>query len=137
MAVTANQLVKVNGSTRTARRKAVASVAHYQGTFCFLVAASGYATSSTATGANRFGGIVKDYTDNSSGASGDLEFEAYVDGIFTLVNVTSSLALADVGKVIYASDNHTVTTTSTNNVIIGILQDVDANGDPVIQLTTP
>ncbi len=134
MAASTDQLIKLGTHTRRSRRKVLAAKTLYEGTLCFLVAASGYATDVTATGANRFGGVVVNKLDNASGASGDIVGETITEGKVTLVNCSHSLALADVGKDLYASDNHTVTVTSTNNVLIGRLADLDDNSDPVIEL---
>jgi hypothetical protein len=134
MAVTAAQINRVGGSARRVRRKMAASVSVYQGALTFLIAASGYLTSETATGANRFGGVAVENVDNSAGSAGDKQTECIVDGIVTLVNASHALTLADVGKDLYASDNYTVTVTSANNVLIGVLEDLDDNGDPVVAL---
>lgn len=136
MAVTAEQQIRHGSSSvlKRARQKVLASTTIYKGALCFLVAASGYLTHAIATGANRFAGVATDTVDNSGGASGDKETETIVGGTVTLINASHSLTLADKGKDLYASDNYTVTVTSTNNVLIGRLSDIDNYGDPVIEL---
>lgn len=134
MAVTAAQINRVGTHTRRARRKMGTTLSVYQGALTFLIAASGYLTSAIAAGANRFGGVATESVDNSSGADGALQTETIVAGQVTLVNASHSLTLADVGKDLYASDNYTVTVTSTNNVLIGRLVDLDDNSDPVVEL---
>lgn len=134
MAVTAAQINRLGSYTERIRRKMAASIAVYQGSLTFLIAASGFLTNATATGANRFGGVAVEDVDNTAGAAGALQTETIVSGIVTLVNVVHSLVQADVGKDLYASDNYTVTVTSTNNVFIGRLVDLDDNSDPVVQL---
>lgn len=134
MAVTEAQINRIGCAARRVRRKMAASVQVYQGALTFLIAASGLLTSATATGANRFGGVAVENCNNSAGGAGALQTECVVDGIVTLVNVAHSLVAGDIGKVIYASDNYTVTITSASNVQIGILEDIDDNGDPVVSL---
>jgi hypothetical protein len=134
MAVTEAQINRVGCTGRRARRKMAASVQVYQGALTFLIAASGLLTSAIAAGANRFGGVATENCNNSAGGAGALQTETITDGTVTLVNVVHSLVDADIGKLIYASDNYSVTITSTNNVLIGMLEDIDPSGDPVISL---
>jgi hypothetical protein len=134
MAVTEAQINRIGCAARRVRRKMAAAVQVYQGALTFLIAASGLLTSATATGANRFGGVAVENCNNSAGGAGALQTECIVNGIVTLVNVVHSLTAADIGKIIYASDNYTVTITSTNNVQIGVLEDLDDSGDPVVSL---
>lgn len=134
MAASTNQFYKLGVRNNRARRKVLGSTTIYDGTLVFLVAASGFATNSIASGANRFGGVALALGDNSAGANGAVEIECAVTGSVTLVNCSHSLALADVEKPIYASDNHTLTTSSSSTTLIGHLEDIDANGDPIIRL---
>jgi hypothetical protein len=134
MAVTEAQINRVGCTARRARRKMAAAVQVYQGALTFLIAASGLLTSAIAAGANRFGGVAVENCNNTAGGAGALQTETITDGTVTLVNVAHSLVDADIGKAIYASDNYTVTITSTNNVLIGMLEDIDPSGDPVIAL---
>jgi hypothetical protein len=134
MAVTAAQINRLGSYTERVRRKMAASIAVYQGSLTFLIAASGLLTNAIAAGVNRFGGVAVEDVDNSAGAASALQTETIISGMVTLVNVVHSLVQADVGKDLYASDNYTVTITSTNNVFIGRLVDLDDNSDPVVQL---
>ena len=98
-----------------------ASTTIYEGTM-FFINAAGYAVGDTGTGANRFGGIAIAKADNSSGAAGDVRVEGWRTGVFELVG--SSFSQADVGKVAYASDNWTITTTySASAVRLGLVQE--------------
>lgn len=107
MSAAANQLIARQEGCRVAML--VAALTHlYQGTLAFVTAA-GYADDDTATGANKFAGVVVGEVDNSAGAAGDLTVELHNEGIFPLVG--SGFTQADVGKVCYASDNYTITTT--------------------------
>lgn len=133
MAVTANQLISVGSPTRKVRRKIAAAVRIYNGTLTFVLPA-GHLTNIIAAGANVFGGISCQDYDNSAGAAGAVEGETIIEGLVTLINASHSLTIADVESPIYATDNYTLTTTSTNNTLIGTLKDVDDKGDPVLYI---
>jgi hypothetical protein len=106
MAVTANQLITRQEGQK--QRYLVAGSTHlYQGTLAY-VTGDGYADDDTATGGNKFAGIVVGEKDNT-GAAGDLDCELWIDGVFELTG--SSFSQADVGKDAYGSDNFTITTT--------------------------
>lgn len=117
MAASANQLITAQEPGGLQKVLVAASTTLYQGTMAFAIAASGYADDDTATGANAFLGVVKEKADNSSGSAGDIAAEVYTTGVFEFTG--SSLTQALVGDKIYASDNFTVTATSTNNTLIG------------------
>lgn len=116
MAVTANQLMTVRRPGARNNVPVAASKRLYEGTLSFL--ASGYLTDVVNTGSNKFAGVVIGEVDNSSGSAGDLNAEVYREGDFVLTG--SGFSQATVGSKIYASDNYTVTTTSTNNTLIGV-----------------
>lgn len=72
-----------------------------------------------------FGGIALERQDvtSSDTADGSVEVTAAVNGVWGFP--VASLAITDIGAPIYASDDASVTTTSTNNLWIGHLVDVD------------
>lgn len=115
MSVAANQLIKGQYPSHRGNFPVAASKHIYQGVLAFL--ASGYLTDVIASGANNFAGIVVREVDNSAGSNGDLRAEVYTDGVFYLTG--SGFTQASVGSLAYASDNYTVTATSTNNTKIG------------------
>ena len=117
MAVTANQLLRMRNAGCRVAGPVSASKRLYQATLCFADASAGTITDVTNSGANHFFGVVVEECDNSSGSAGDKKVEVYQEGEFELVG--SSLTQAMVGDKIYASDNYTITTTSTNNTLIG------------------
>lgn len=89
----------------------------YQATL-FFINAAGYAVPTTGSGANRFGGVVIEEADNSSGADGEIRVEACKDGEFLLVG--SGFSQASVGRAAYASDNFTIAAGPVaNGVYIG------------------
>lgn len=117
MAVTADQLIVSQEShpLDLQSQPVAASKTIYKGTLVFL--ASGYATDVINAGANKFAGIADQHVDNSAGSAGDKNVETWRSGRFELVG--SSFTQATVGVPIYASDNYTVTATSTSNTLIG------------------
>ena len=115
MAVTSNQILKRQEGDRASYPSA-ASTNHYESVFAFINS-GGYADDDHASGANDFGGIVITQVDNSSGANGDLDVEVYRTGIFELTG--SGFTQADIGTAVYATDNYTLTKTSTSNTQVG------------------
>lgn len=117
MAVTADQLIVSQEAHHLDLQHTPVAAAKtiYKGTLVFL--ASGYATDVTNSGANKFAGIADQHVDNSAGSAGDLNVETWRSGRFELTG--SSFTQATVGVPIYASDNYTVTATSTSNTLIG------------------
>lgn len=88
------------------------------GTLVFLDAA-GRATDVKVDANTVFAGIASEEADNSSGSAGDINVEVETCGTYELPS--GSLALADVGATIYATDNYTTTKTSSTNPTIGKL----------------
>lgn len=131
MAVTVPQLGTRPSHPVTVRRKVAASINIIDGTLVFILPA-GHATDVTNSGANVFGGLAQNGADNSAGAAGDLNVETIVRGLVGLKHASHSLTIADVESNIYASDNYTITTTSTNNSLIGVLKDITDDGEPLI-----
>lgn len=81
--------------------------------------AAGYADDDTGSGANKFEGIaVKEV--NNTGSAGDEDCEIYREGVFPLVG--SGFTQASVGKLVYGTDNNTITLdgSTANAVLIGI-----------------
>jgi hypothetical protein len=104
MAVTANQLVKVQDGDRRSY-PVEESTRIYQGTLVYVNAA-GYACDVTATGVNAFVGIAAGEADNTSGADGAIEVEVYTEGDFELTGTFNSIT--DVGMTAYGDDNYAV-----------------------------
>lgn len=115
MAVTANQLIVRQDGCKVSLP--IEESTHlYQGTMAF-VNADGYLDDDTNTGANVFAGIVIGEVDNDEAVDGAKSAEYWADGVFELVG--SGFTQGTVNSDIYASDNFTVTTTSTNNSYVG------------------
>lgn len=115
MAVTANQLIKRQDGCKGSAP--VEESTHlYQGTLAFFNSA-GYLDDDVASGANPFAGMMIAEADNSSGADGAINGEFWTDGDFPMVG--SGFTQATVGLDIYATDNFTVTTSSSGASFVG------------------
>lgn len=113
MALTANREAQ-RYVDQELRSYAVAAAAHvYKGAFVGL--SGGYARGLVA--ADTFVGIAYEEADNSSGADGDKSVRVYTMGDFQLP--LSGAAITDIGADLYASDDETLTLTSTGNSLVG------------------
>jgi predicted RecA/RadA family phage recombinase len=88
----------------------------YRGAMVVYNTAGYLAPASTSAGVI-FAGIALEKVDNSGGSAGDLNCKYVKEGIFLLTG--SGLAQSDVGEQVYASDDQTITKTSTNNAPVG------------------
>lgn len=113
-AVTVGQVVKRQDGNRGFGPAAVAVL--YEGTLAFNNA-SGYVDDDVASGVNKFAGVVITEVDNSGGAAGDLSVDLWTEGVFELQG--TGFTQGTVGSDIYASDNYTVTTSSSSTTWIG------------------
>ena len=86
---------------------------------------NGYGTDVVATGSNPLVGVVEERADNTSGANGDVNAELFQEGKFVLPFTGASLTQADVYKRAYATDNNTLTLTSSNASPVGTITRVD------------
>lgn len=95
----------------------VAVIHLFQGTLAFYDA-TGFITSTTASGLNKFAGVVIDEQDNSAGSAGDLNVQLWNRGIFVFDG--TGFTQADEGETVYALDNFTVSLDpGTSGVAIG------------------
>ena len=87
----------------------------YKGAFIGLDGTTGYAQPLTA--GDTFVGVAYAKADNSAGSSGDITVRAHqaIDIVHTLSGVTQ----ADVGALVYASADDTLTLTATSNSRVG------------------
>lgn len=83
------------------------------------------ASVNSATG-DIFGGIAAETVAVTSAdtADGSKKLTVYRNGIWGFPK--GGCAITDIGAAAYASDTGTVTPTSTNNYLIGVIEDVDA-----------
>lgn len=73
-----------------------------------------------------FGGIAaeKVAVTSSDTADGSKKCTVYRNGVWGFP--VGSVAITDIGAAAYASDTNTITTTSTNNQWVGVIEDVDS-----------
>lgn len=107
MAMTSDSpLIEVQGKFNTLP---LAAVLVYAGA-ALTLNASGYATNGTA--GQRFVGHSYSRVDNSAGSAGDLTVDVYT-GTYRGVVTLTGVAITDVGKDVYLSDENTYTLTPT------------------------
>ena len=95
----------------------VASDITYKGALC-KINADGYLAPCAVEAGSKFAGIAFEQKDNSSGAAGAVECRVITKGNFLLTG--AGLAQANVGDLVYASDDATATVTEAANLqIIG------------------
>ena len=85
-------------------------------------------TSSTAmVSGDVFGGVAleKQAVTSTDTADGSVECTVARDGVWGFA--VGSLAITDIGAAAYASDDTTITTTSTNNLWVGYIEDIDSS----------
>jgi hypothetical protein len=90
----------------------------YENTMAFINA-SGFADDDTASGVNRFGGMVVKQVDNSGGSAGDLAVELETDGSWVFLG--SGFAQSSVGLPLFALDNQTTTLTALAGTRVGVI----------------
>ena len=121
MSVTANQIIKAQRAGALQKAPVAASTQLYQGTIAFTErtsgAGEGYATDDDDGGVNDFAGIVAQEADNSSGSAGDVDAEVFQEGAFELQG--TGFEQQDNGELAYATDNFTVTNSSSSATLIG------------------
>lgn len=81
-----------------------------------------------------FAGIAYEEMDNTGGADGNVSVRFYTLGDFG--HALSGATIANVGDAVYASDDATLTFTSTNNSFVGHAIDVPAGGAIILRLDT-
>jgi hypothetical protein len=74
--------------------------------------------SRSGTSTDIFVGVAYETKDNTAGAAGDKALRVHKVGTFSFVKATP--AVTDNGVLFYASDDSTLTATSTNNQAVGV-----------------
>ncbi|MGD2109330.1 MAG: hypothetical protein PVI86_08045 [Phycisphaerae bacterium] len=94
------------------------------------IEAGGYVAPLTA--GELFAGVAYEECDNSGGSDGDLSLRAYTVGDFE--HALSGATIANVGDAVYASDDGTLTFTSTSNTFVGYCVDVPSSGVVIVRI---
>lgn len=120
-ALTANKEV-IEKDRKLLAMPVVASDIIYKGAIVKINAA-GYAAPMAAEAGAHMGGMAYEKADNSTGAAGAIKCKLMREGVFKLVS--AGLTQADLGSIVYASDDQTVSTTQgTNEVAVGRIVEV-------------
>ncbi len=101
----------------------------YKGSFV-SVDSSGYAAPLAA--AETFVGLAYDQADNSAGSDGDKSVKCYTQGDFELA--LAGAAITNIGDAVYASDDGTLTFTSTSNSFVGFMVDLVSSGVIILRI---
>ena len=94
--------------------------------------ASGYAESMTKAASLVFAGVAYEQIQNSTATDGAVKVKVYREGIFEFV--LASAAVTDIGTVVYALDNQTVTKTSTDATAVGKIVAVENTNKAFIDI---
>lgn len=101
----------------------------YKGGFVGLDA-SGYARPLVA--GDTCVGLAYEASDNSSGSDGDTTVRVFTQGDFE--HALASAALTDIGAVVYASDDATLTLTATANSLVGVCMGLAGSNTIIVRL---
>lgn len=134
MAVTVNQIIQATDPRNRVAIPVAAATAILEGTIVFYSAA-GFATNDDVGGTLKFAGIAVKSADNSAGAAGDIKVEVYQEGNFILTG--SGFAQTDVGELVYATDNYTITMSSASATLIGRCIEFISATQHKVRLLTP
>jgi len=113
------------------RSYAVAASKHvYRGSIVGLDS-SGYAQPLVA--GNKCIGIAYEEADNSSGSNGDISVRVFTRGDFDMA--LAGAGVGDIGRSVYASDDATLTFTSSANSFVGYVVDSPSSGRVALRLS--
>ena len=101
----------------------------YEGALASIQASSGYARPCTA--GDLAAGFVLEPADNTGGASGAIRVRVREWGKVQLA--IAGLAITDIDKPVYASDDGTFTLTATGNTFVGIVSRFVSSGVGVVE----
>jgi hypothetical protein len=116
-------------ATDTAHYPVIASDIVFEGAAVGLVVASGHARPLAAT--DIFGGFAELKADNSAGAAAAINVACRTHGRIRLA--IGSLAITDIGKPVYASDDDTFTLTQGTSVYVGRVAEFISTGIGVVE----
>lgn len=123
--------VKLAGYTNFGGGSTEHTVYHGSIVVCDVSDTDGYfracplASGTNSASGDIFGGIAveKQKVTSADTADGSVECTVARDGVWGFAK--GSLAITDIGAPAYASDDDTISTTSTNNYWCGVIEDVD------------
>jgi hypothetical protein len=77
-------------------------------------------------------GLAYEECDNTGGSNGDKAVRTYTQGDF--LHALASAALTNIGAAVYASDDETLTLTSTSNSLVGVCVDCPESNKIILRL---
>jgi predicted RecA/RadA family phage recombinase len=138
MSVAANQLIQAQNPGSRVKAPVAASEHIYQGTLCFWErtsgAGEGYLCDDDDGGANNFAGVAVAEVDNEGGDAGDKNAELFTSGAFVFEGTGFTQAI--VGDKAYASDNFTVTGSSSSTTYIGTFKEFISSTKMRVEIDT-
>jgi hypothetical protein len=129
MALTASREVDRFVDQQLRSFKVAGSTKIYKGSLV-SIQADGYVAPLTA--GELFAGFAYEEVDNSAGSDGDKTVKVYTQGDFE--HALSGAAIANLGDEVYASDDGTLTFTSTSNTYVGMCIDVPSSGNITLRI---
>jgi hypothetical protein len=107
---------RVNKANEFLSLKVAASTTIYKGAMVMVVKGTGYAVPAADTANGQVMGVALETIDNSTGSNGDKSVKVQTNDswIITLTGVTD----ADVGKLVYVSDDDTVVKSGQSNDVV-------------------
>lgn len=106
----------------------IASDIIYEGAAVGIVAASGHARPLAA--GDKFAGFAEATCDNSAGAAAAKSVRVLTNGLIRLP--VTSVAITDIGKPVYASDDDTFVLTATSNSYVGRVHRFVSSGIAIV-----
>ena len=94
----------------------------FRGTLVSVTDAGYLIPARSGTATDKFVGVAEETVDNLTGAAGDLSCKVKKKGSFEFDK--ASAVIGDLGENMYASDDQTLTATSTNNQLVGTVCDL-------------
>jgi len=113
--------------------KVKAATTIYKGALVAVEAATGYAVPAGDTAGHIVVGVCQGIADNAAGANGAIEVEVHT-GVFAVNNNGTNPAVqASVGDDAHVTDDNTIRISgSTNSIVAGKIQGIDADGQVLI-----
>ena len=94
---------------------------------------SGYLIPATNSASEQaIGVVVGTRQDNSGGSNGDLSIDVLIQGVIEVTTDVLNVTQSSVGKLVYFTNDETMTTTANNLRAIGRIISIKENGNVVI-----
>ena len=126
MALSANREVKFYVSQELIDIPVDDNVNIYKGAFVGVNASTGYARPLTA--GDDFLGVAYSQADNTVDGHSAAGIKVRIHQPLDIVHAISGVAATDIGSVVYASDDETLTLTSTDNSRVGRIVAIESTG---------